>query len=174
MAPSFAQAAPLPALNMPAEGNIHHVQYRRDRDRRVERRVIERRVVRPRVERRIIERRVVRPRVERRIIERRVVRPGFVRRGDVVYLNRHRGYRDYRRGYRRYNGWWFPPAAFIGGAILGSAIASPPPVVVPSPVRLSAAHVDWCHNRWRSYRASDNTYQPYEGPRRVCVSPYGG
>lgn len=38
---------------------------------------------------------------------------------------------------------------------------------------LSQNHLNWCHNRWRSYRLSDNSYQPYNGPRRVCVSPYG-
>jgi hypothetical protein len=36
----------------------------------------------------------------------------------------------------------------------------------------SSAHVQWCYDRWRSYRAWDNTYQPYYGPRRQCVSPY--
>jgi len=36
------------------------------------------------------------------------------------------------------------------------------------------AHVAWCYDRWRSYRASDNTYQPYNGPRRECRSPYWG
>ncbi|MEZ5803238.1 MAG: BA14K family protein [Rhizobiaceae bacterium] len=30
----------------------------------------------------------------------------------------------------------------------------------------------YCHNRWRSYRASDNTYQPTNGPRCQCVSRY--
>lgn len=39
-------------------------------------------------------------------------------------------------------------------------------------VRLSRAHVNWCENRYRSYRAWDNTFQPYEGPRRQCWSPY--
>ncbi len=34
------------------------------------------------------------------------------------------------------------------------------------------AHVDWCYNRYRSYRAYDNTFQPYNGPRRECYSPY--
>lgn len=37
-----------------------------------------------------------------------------------------------------------------------------------------SAHVAWCYDRWRSYRASDNTYQPYNGPRRQCRSPYFG
>ncbi len=34
------------------------------------------------------------------------------------------------------------------------------------------AHIDWCHERWRSYRASDNSYQPIHGPRRQCRSPF--
>lgn len=38
--------------------------------------------------------------------------------------------------------------------------------------RYSSAHVQWCYGRYRSYRASDNTYQPYNGPRRQCRSPY--
>lgn len=40
-------------------------------------------------------------------------------------------------------------------------------------VRMSRAHVDWCYSRYRSYRAYDNTFQPYNGPRRQCYSPYG-
>ncbi|ESY76006.1 BA14K family protein [Mesorhizobium sp. M1050] len=38
--------------------------------------------------------------------------------------------------------------------------------------RLSSAHVQWCYNRYRSYRAYDNTFQPYSGPRQQCYSPY--
>ncbi|AZO12296.1 MULTISPECIES: BA14K family protein [unclassified Mesorhizobium] len=38
--------------------------------------------------------------------------------------------------------------------------------------RLSRAHVRWCYNRYRSYRAWDNTFQPNYGPRRQCISPY--
>jgi hypothetical protein len=34
------------------------------------------------------------------------------------------------------------------------------------------SHVNWCYNRYRSYRAYDNTFQPYRGPRRQCISPY--
>lgn len=36
----------------------------------------------------------------------------------------------------------------------------------------SSAHVNWCHDRYRSYRAWDNSWQPYNGPRRQCRSPY--
>jgi hypothetical protein len=35
-----------------------------------------------------------------------------------------------------------------------------------------SAHVEWCYNRYRSYRAWDNTFQPYNGPRQQCYSPY--
>lgn len=33
-------------------------------------------------------------------------------------------------------------------------------------------HVNWCHGRYKTYRAQDNTYQPYSGPRQPCLSPY--
>ncbi len=79
----------------------------------------------------------------------------------------HRGYRYYRPGYRRYGDFWFPAAAFITGAIIGGALSSPPRRVYGG-----NAHVQWCYDRWRSYRAYDNTYQPNYGPRRECSSPY--
>jgi hypothetical protein len=85
---------------------------------------------------------------------------------DVVQIQSRRGYRDRRPGYRQHNGWWFPPAAFIAGAIIGGGIAN------QQPQRLSRQHVRWCQERWRSYRVSDNSYQPLNGPRRACVSPY--
>jgi len=95
--------------------------------------------------------------------------PGPPPRGDF-YHNGHRGYRDYRPGYRRYNGLWFPGAAFITGAIIGGALANEGRVER----RYSGdAHTSWCYDRYRSYRASDNTFQPYNGPRKQCRSPYG-
>jgi hypothetical protein len=39
-------------------------------------------------------------------------------------------------------------------------------------VRLSGAHVEWCLDRYASYRVSDNSFQPYHGARRQCRSPY--
>lgn len=87
----------------------------------------------------------------------------FEHRRGAYYYNGHRGHRERRAGYRFYNGWWFPPAAF--GVMIR-----------PAPVSrgYANAHVAWCHDRWKSYRAWDNSYQPYSGPRRRCVSPYGG
>lgn len=89
---------------------------------------------------------------------------GFYHHGGSGWYNGHRGYRHYHHGYRYYNGWWFPGAAFLGGAIIGSTIARP--------AYGGSAHVRWCYDHYRSYRASDNTFQPYHGPRRQCVSPY--
>lgn len=39
-------------------------------------------------------------------------------------------------------------------------------------IRLSQAHYNWCSARYNSYRARDNSWQPYNGPRRQCQSPY--
>ncbi|MDX8500836.1 BA14K family protein [Mesorhizobium sp. VK4C] len=88
------------------------------------------------------------------------------RRHGHNYWRGHRGYRHYRPGYRRHGDLWFPLAAFAAGAIISGAIANSRPAYAGN------AHVRWCYNRYRSYRASDNTYQPYNGPRRQCVSPY--
>ncbi|CAN7216589.1 BA14K family protein [Rhizobium sp. LjRoot98] len=92
-------------------------------------------------------------------------RHGYYRHGGYSYYNGHRGYNYYRPGYREYNGFWFPLGAFAAGAVIGGAIAQPP-------VRYGGSHVEWCYNRYRSYRAYDNTYQPNNGPRRQCNSPY--
>jgi hypothetical protein len=93
----------------------------------------------------------------------------YERRGRDTYWRGHRGYRHARPGYRRQGDFWFPPAAFALGAIVGGAVANQEPRYRPR----GGAHAEWCANRYRSYRASDNTFQPYNGPRRQCTSPYG-
>lgn len=37
---------------------------------------------------------------------------------------------------------------------------------------LSAEHVTWCQRRYRSYDAATNTYRPFSGGTRECVSPH--
>jgi hypothetical protein len=91
-----------------------------------------------------------------------------------------RGYRGSRNRCRncrrrRNDGLWYPAAAFAAGAIVGSAASRPRTVhhvhhVAPS--RHNSRHVAWCRNRFRTYRVSDNTFQPNNGPRRQCHSPY--
>lgn len=93
--------------------------------------------------------------------------PRIVNRGGYGYYGGYRGYRYARPGYRNYNGWWFPAAAF--GAIVGGAIANQ---AYSGGGGLSGQHYSWCDQRYVSYRASDNTFQPYQGPRQACVSPY--
>lgn len=87
------------------------------------------------------------------------------------YYRGHQGSRHYRQGWRQHNGAWFPPAAFIAGAIIGGALANQAPA--PRYRDYGNAHVEWCYARYRSYREWDNTFQPYNGPRRQCASPYG-
>lgn len=91
-------------------------------------------------------------------------------RGHGGYWRGHRGYRSWRHGYREYDGWWYPLAAFSAGAIIGSAIINQPRVIYGESG--GSSHTQWCYNRYRSYRAYDNTFQPYNGPRRQCYSPY--
>lgn len=97
---------------------------------------------------------------------KRVYRERHVQHDRRGWYRGHRGYRHSRRGYRYHDGFWFPLAAFGAGAIIGGAIAN------DRGYQGGGSHVNWCANRYRSYRAYDNTFQPYNGPRKQCVSPY--
>jgi hypothetical protein len=37
---------------------------------------------------------------------------------------------------------------------------------------LSREHMQWCMSKYASYRTDDDAYQPYNGERRRCISPY--
>ncbi len=81
----------------------------------------------------------------------------------------------YGRYYRDYDddfGWAL--GGFAAGAIIGGLAAQPRYYggYYGGSSYGGGGHVSWCYARYRSYRAYDNTYQPYYGPRRVCVSPY--
>ena len=91
----------------------------------------------------------------------------FERRNGRAYYNGKRGYRERRPGYREHNGYWFPAGAFIAGAIISGAINSARPSS-----NYGSAHVNWCNDRYRTYRSSDNTYMSSAGYRRECNSPY--
>jgi hypothetical protein len=55
-----------------------------------------------------------------------------------------------------------------------SSNAAPPPApVAQAVVQQSAGHCDVqsCASAYHSFRASDCTYQPYEGARRACIAP---
>ncbi len=82
------------------------------------------------------------------------------------YDNWRGGYR-YGHRYRHRDNAWVPFAIMGMGAMIGSAVANDRRAYVGG-----SSHVRWCANRYRSYRAYDNTFQPYNGPRRQCRSPY--
>jgi hypothetical protein len=107
--------------------------------------------------------------------------------GRPGYYGGYRGYREHRPNHRYRDGYWYPLAAFAAGAIIGGAIAQPrpepryvpapryvPEYRAPAPVRagLNPRHYEYCAARYRSYDSYSNTFQPYEGPRQQCLSPY--
>lgn len=66
----------------------------------------------------------------------------------------------------------------IAGAIIGGAIADNrrrrryEERRYERPRGYSSRHLNWCYRKFRSYREYDNSYQPWEGSRRLCRSPY--
>ena len=97
-------------------------------------------------------------------------RHGGYYRGDRFYRGgRHHRYRHYRQ--RHHNSGVGIGAAIIGLGI-GAAIANSGPRYYQAPAR---GHVlrsrEWyrsCAARYRSFDPRSGTYQPYNGPRRVC------
>ncbi len=74
------------------------------------------------------------------------------------HSRRHHRYR-HRHKHRRHhhhNPWPY----IIGGIIIGSIIAN------------ADRHHRWCRHRYRSYDQRSNTFKPYHGPRKPCLSPY--
>ena len=78
------------------------------------------------------------------------------RRGRHFHGHPRRHNRPYRRHHRHNDPWPY----IIGGIIIGGIILN------------ADKHHRWCKNRYRSFDRRSNTYQPYNGPRRQCVSPY--
>jgi BA14K-like protein len=74
------------------------------------------------------------------------------RYGSGIYFDFYAPYRYYAPSYQYYEPEYYQPRRVYRSG--------------------GSAHVQWCYNRYRSYRAWDNTYQPYNGPRRQCWSPY--
>ncbi|TKT80082.1 BA14K family protein [Aquamicrobium sp. LC103] len=85
--------------------------------------------------------------------------------------------RRWRRHHHRHHRPHYRPRPHIefwyGGPAYRPPYYARPPVYAPRRhVRPAGDHYSWCASRYRSYRAYDNTFQPYYGPRRQCVSPF--
>lgn len=93
---------------------------------------------------------------------------GYHRHHNHGYDNGHRGHRHKRSGYRHDNGFWLPPAAFT----FGITIDQPRRGRYVRPGYTNPQHVSCYHSKYRSYDQRTNTFQPYNGPRRQCRSPY--
>ncbi|AQX22020.1 BA14K-like protein [Bartonella sp. CDC_skunk] len=100
-------------------------------------------------------------------------------------LNGFKGYRHYRHGYRKYNdGWWYPEKAFV--AYTSSDVKNMPRKIISAQNDKSTTsfvleekklwnmkqHIAYCKAHYRSYTQSDNSYQPFHGPRKQCFSSF--
>lgn len=102
--------------------------------------------------------------------------PGYQGHGDFRYRHHDRDgdYRHHRDGRKHYK---YRHKYRHSGPNVGIYLGIPsyryvePRRYAPR-VSLTRAHINWCENRYRSYRAWDNTFQPYRGPRQQCWSPY--
>ncbi|MGN7753908.1 BA14K family protein [Sinorhizobium sp. 22678] len=113
--------------------------------------------------------------------ERGEARKGRCRDRDCRRMGNWRGYRGNRHYSNRYHHRRYyrddddDLGAFFGGLAAGAIVGgvlSQPRYAAPRYYGGGNAHVEWCYSRYRSYRAWDNTFQPYNGPRRQCYSPY--
>lgn len=102
-------------------------------------------------------------------------------------LNGFKGYHHYRRGYVKYkDNWWYPEAAFVTSSHLSTKGASLKVVSDAKRVFLTASsessekkepwmlkqHIESCRARYRSYNQNDNSFQPFQGPRKQCLSRF--
>jgi BA14K-like protein len=86
--------------------------------------------------------------------------------------DRHEGRRHHGRDRhswnrnRRHHNRSSNAGAILGGLAAGAIIGG----IVSSQANAGSygSHADYCRAKYRSYRVSDNSFQPYNGPRRQC------
>jgi hypothetical protein len=86
--------------------------------------------------------------------------------GDHVWHNHGR----YDRGYSHHGGYRHydhdgNAGAIIGGLAAGAIIGG---ILASQPHYRTNSHAQYCADRYRSYRAYDNTFQPNSGQRVQC------
>ena len=65
-------------------------------------------------------------------------------------------------------------AVLLGGTVAGALALDNRADSIDAgtqPLAIGNDHVSYCQARYKTYRVSDNTFQPNNGPRRACVSP---
>jgi len=98
--------------------------------------------------------------------DRRWIRHGWHGNNRRYYNNRYYRGRYYHHHHHNNAG------AIIGGLAAGAIIGGALSAATQPRYYGGNSHTRWCYSRYRSYRASDNTFQPYNGPRQQCVGPY--
>jgi hypothetical protein len=75
-----------------------------------------------------------------------------------------------RPAHRRYYHGYFdvPTPRYSGQRTYGGN----PGVGGASRLGTAKDHTGWCADRYRSYRAEDNSFQPLKGARKPCMSPF--
>lgn len=92
-------------------------------------------------------------------------------RRDDRHFRDYRDHRRYRDDYRHHRG----PSVYFGLEPSYRYVEpryAGPRYAAPRARGYASNHINWCYNRYRSYRGSDNTFQPDYGPRRQCYSPF--
>lgn len=128
---------------------------------------------------------------DKRNVEAKLVSSDFVGESSVPLIftgrreiNGFKGYHNYRRGYVKYkDDWWYPEAAFV--TLSHSETKHAPLRVASEPKRVFLTsslekkepwmlkqHIESCQARYRSYNKNDNSYQPFHGPRKQCLSRF--
>ncbi|EJF87130.1 BA14K family protein [Bartonella rattimassiliensis] len=102
-------------------------------------------------------------------------------------LNGFKGYHNYRRGYIKYkDNWWYPETAFVASPHLSAKDASLKVVSDAKRTFLTSyseklekkepwmlkQHIESCRARYRSYNKNDNSFQPFHGARKQCLSRF--
>lgn len=84
---------------------------------------------------------------------------------DIRIMGGHHGHRGSNRNYHNH-GYRYRNDSHHNrtGAIIGGLAAG---AIIGGVLGAAGSHQS-CASRYQSYRASDNTYQPYNGPRRQC------
>jgi hypothetical protein len=85
---------------------------------------------------------------------------------------RYRSYDPATNSYRAFSGEMRSCASPYSEQTSKSRVSMTQAAATPAPgVAESQAAASWCAERYQSYDAEDNSYQPFDGPRRQCRPP---